>query len=147
MINTALINSWVIYKKVCQSKINRREYLQKVAEQLTRFMTSDSRIRTRNDCGSTRPITSPITVEQVRRTSSRLPCCAKIEQPILVKNATNQCVNGVLKRNANFVTKYTALSKHADKKAVVLRSNCCFSSNTHINPVDWYRFYKHSHRV
>ena len=42
VIDMALINSWVIYKKVCQSKISRREYIQKVAEELTGCMTSDS---------------------------------------------------------------------------------------------------------
>ena len=35
VINIALINSWVIYKAVCKSSINRKAYIQKVCEELT----------------------------------------------------------------------------------------------------------------
>ena len=34
VINMALINSWVIYKLVCQSNIRRRDYIQKLIEEL-----------------------------------------------------------------------------------------------------------------
>ena len=59
----------------------------------------------------------------------------------------NKPVCGLCARNADFVAKHTVLSKHVDIQAVVLRSNCCLRSNTQINLVDWYRFYKQSHRV
>ena len=41
IIDTALINSWVVYKEICQSNISRREYMQKVAKELTESMPSD----------------------------------------------------------------------------------------------------------
>jgi len=36
LIDTALINSWIIYKYVCNSIINRRMFIQRFSEELTR---------------------------------------------------------------------------------------------------------------
>ena len=35
VIDMALVNSWIIYKQVCQSSISHRKFIQKVAEELT----------------------------------------------------------------------------------------------------------------
>ena len=35
VINLALINSWVIYKALCKSNINRRAYIEKVYKDIT----------------------------------------------------------------------------------------------------------------
>ena len=98
VIDMALINSWVIYKKVCQSKISRREYIQKVLEELTGCMTFDSRKRVRDDCSSIRPVTSPIPVVQARRTCSTVMCknrttdsCQDCNKPVCGRCAYKKC--------------------------------------------------------
>ena len=35
IIGLALINSWIVYKNVCKSSISRRNYMQKISEELT----------------------------------------------------------------------------------------------------------------
>ena len=35
VVYMVFINSWILYKQVCQSSISRREFMQRVAEELT----------------------------------------------------------------------------------------------------------------
>ena len=35
VVDMALINGWILYKQACQSSISRREFIQRVAEELT----------------------------------------------------------------------------------------------------------------
>ena len=45
VVDMALINSWILYKQVCQSNISRREFMQRVAEELTESAPTVSRKR------------------------------------------------------------------------------------------------------
>ena len=42
IIDMALINRWVIYTAVCKSNFSHREYIQKVCEELTGSLNSDT---------------------------------------------------------------------------------------------------------
>ena len=45
VVDMALINSWILYKQVCQSSISRREFMQSVAEKLIESAPTVSRKR------------------------------------------------------------------------------------------------------
>ena len=45
VVDMALINNWILYKLVCQSSISRREFIQRVAEELTGSAPTVSRKR------------------------------------------------------------------------------------------------------
>ena len=108
IIDTTLINSWVIYQEICQSNISRREYMQKVAEELTESMPFDSRKRQIDDRGSSKPVTSPTPVVKVRRRCSTMKY--KNRTTDTCQKCNNQCVGGVLANNFNFVSECTAVN-------------------------------------
>ena len=45
VVDMDLINNWILYKLVCESSISRREFIQRVAEELTRSAPTVSRKR------------------------------------------------------------------------------------------------------
>ena len=42
VIDMALINNWIIYNHVCNSSISRRMFIQRVSEELTRALQTES---------------------------------------------------------------------------------------------------------
>ncbi|CAK8672356.1 unnamed protein product [Clavelina lepadiformis] len=66
VVDMALINSWIIYKRVCQRKISRREYIQKIAEELTGSVEAITRKRpAEGGCGPSTTITNPVVKQRV----------------------------------------------------------------------------------
>ena len=72
VVDMALINSWVIYKHVCQSNISRREYIQKIAEELTGSVETITRKRpAEGACGPSTTITNPVVKQRVTCATSK----------------------------------------------------------------------------
>ena len=101
LINTALINSWVINKEICQSNISRREYMQKVAEELTESMPFDSRKRQIDERGLSKPVTNPTLVVKVRRRCSTMKY--KNRTTDTCQKCNNQCVGRVVAKKMSIL--------------------------------------------
>ena len=73
VLDMALINSWILYKQVCQSSISRREFMQRVAEKLTGSPPIVSRKRRAEEVCSPNN-TNASSIVKRRLTCSTLKC-------------------------------------------------------------------------
>ena len=73
VVDMALINGWILYKQVCQSSINLREFMQRVAEELTGSAPTVSRKRRAEEVCSSND-TNASSIVKCRVTCSTSKC-------------------------------------------------------------------------
>ena len=97
VVDMALINSWIIYKQVCQSSISRREFIQRVAEELTGSATKVSCKRSANkDCSPNDANAGPIVKRRLTCSTSKCrnrttDMCQACNKPVCGRCATKKC--------------------------------------------------------
>ena len=101
VVDMALINNWILFKQVCQSCINRREFIQRVTEELTGSAPTvfckrhAEKVCGPNDTNASSNVKHPALPAQLRSAEIGPLTCAK--------NVTNQCVGDVPPESANCV--------------------------------------------
>ena len=97
VIDMALINSWIIYKQVSQSNISCREFIQRVAEELTGSEPAVSRKRraeevfrpSENNATSSRKCRFTCSTSKCRNRTSET--CQDCKRPVCGRCATRKC--------------------------------------------------------
>ena len=103
VVYMVFINSWILYKQVCQSSISRREFMQRVAEELTGSAPTvtrkrrDEKVCSLNDTNAALLWNAALLAQLQSAEIGPLTCA---------KNVTNQCVGDVPVKSANCVHKY-----------------------------------------
>ena len=97
VVDMALINSWILYKQVCQSSISRREFMQRVAGELTESAPTVSRKRRAEEVCSPND-TNASSIVKRRVTCSTSMCknrttdmCQECNKPVCGRCATRKC--------------------------------------------------------
>ena len=97
IVDMALINSWILYKQVFQSSINRREFIQRVTEELTASAPTVSRKRLAEKVCSLND-TNASSIVKRRATCSTSKCrnrtsdmCQECNKPVCGRCATKKC--------------------------------------------------------
>ena len=97
VVDMALINSWILYKQVCQSSIIRREFIQRVAEELTGSAPAVSRKRRAEKVCSSND-TNASSIGERRLTCSISKCrnrttdmCQECSKSMCGRCATKKC--------------------------------------------------------
>ena len=97
VVDMALINSWILYKQVCQSSISRREFMQRVAEELIGSAPTVTRKRRDEEVCSPND-TSASSIVKRRVTCSTSMCrnrttdmFQECNKPVCGKCATRKC--------------------------------------------------------
>ena len=97
IIDMGLINSWIIYKSVCKSSISRKEYIQKIVEDLTGNIPHEPLKRSSTDTATTAYNSAPA---KQRRKFATVACknrtmelCSNCQTPVCGKCANKQCLS------------------------------------------------------
>ena len=97
VVDIVLINSWILYKQVCQSSISRTEFIQKVAEELTGSAPTVSRKRCAEEVCSVND-TNASSIVKCRLTCLTSKCrnrttdmCQECNKPGCGKCTTRKC--------------------------------------------------------
>lgn len=102
VLDLALINSWIIYKQVCSSKISRRIFIQKICEELTghsptsRHHAALPQVTLQNEAGDKESRDPP--PKKIRRTCNSANCrnlttdlCVSCGKTVCGPCATKKC--------------------------------------------------------
>ena len=97
VVDMALINSWFLYKQVCQSSISRRKFIQRVTEELTGSASTVSRKRRAEEVCNLNDANASSTVKR-RLTCSISKCrnrttdmCQECNKSMCGRCATKKC--------------------------------------------------------
>ena len=97
VVHMALINSWILYKQVCQSSISHREFIQRVAEELTGSVPTMSHNRHAEKVCNPND-TNPSSILKRHLICSTIKCrnwttdmCQECNQPLCGRFATRKC--------------------------------------------------------
>ena len=97
VVDMVVIKNWILYKQVCQSSIRRREFMQRVAEELTESEPTVSRKRRAEEVCSPND-TNTSSIVKLRVTCSTSMCknrttdmCHECNKPVCGRCATRKC--------------------------------------------------------
>ena len=97
VVDMALINSWILHKQVCQSSINRREFIKRVAEELTGSAPTVSRKRraeeicSPNDTNSSSIVKRCLTCSTLKCINQTTDMCQECSKPVCARCAIRKC--------------------------------------------------------
>ena len=116
--NVVIIDNWIISKLACKNNISRREYIQKVAEELKGSMPIVFLKRRNLDAFASSDFDlTPVTKQCFTFATSK----CKTTPPILAKNLRNRCVGDILSKRANRVhNKFMSLYLYRQNNYVYL---------------------------
>ena len=95
-VDMALINSWILYKQVCQSSISRREFIQRVAEELSGSAPTVSRKRraeevcSPNDTKASSIVKRRLTYSNLKFRNLITDICQECNKPMCGRCATRK---------------------------------------------------------
>ena len=98
VVNMALINSWILYKQVCQSSISRREFMQNVAEELTGSAPTVSRkwraeeVCSPNDINASCIVKRCVTCSTLMCRNRTTDMCQECNKPVCGRCANRKCI-------------------------------------------------------
>ena len=97
VVDMALINSWILYKQVCQSIISRREFIQRVAEELTGSAPTVSckqhaeEVCSPNDTNASSIVKHCLTCSTLKCRNQTTDMCQECNKPVCGRCATRKC--------------------------------------------------------
>ena len=97
IVDMALINGWIFYKQVCQSSISRRDFMQKVAEELTGSAPTVSRKRwaeevcSPNDTNASSVVKRRVTCSTSKCRNQTTDMFQECNKPVCGRCATKKC--------------------------------------------------------
>ena len=97
VVDMALVNSWILYKQVCQSSISHREFIQRVAEELTESAPIVSRkwhaeeVCSPNDTNASSIVKHHLTCSISKCRNWTTDMCQECNKPVCGRCATSKC--------------------------------------------------------